>query len=72
MNSTDFTAENPMTAISPSQLSIIAAFLEKSRDYLDIEHTIRLHWPRQAARGAAPQRKRAASSEFAAACHAGT
>ena len=31
-----------MTAISPTQLSIVAAFLEKSRDYLDIEHTIRV------------------------------
>lgn len=39
-----------MAAISLSQLDIIAAFLEKSRDYLDIEHSIRLSWPRLASR----------------------
>ena len=44
-----------MTAISPTQLSVVAAFLETSRDYLDIEHTIRLQWPRPA--GAAPPRR---------------
>jgi len=39
-----------MAAISLSQLDIISAFLEKSRDYLDIEHSIRLSWPRLAGR----------------------
>lgn len=39
-----------MAAISLSQLDIISAFLEKSRDYLDIEHSIRLSWPRIAGR----------------------
>lgn len=34
-----------MAAISPTQLDTVAAFLETSRDYLEIEHTIRLHWP---------------------------
>ncbi|MFO1345932.1 MAG: hypothetical protein U1E85_06515 [Rhodocyclaceae bacterium] len=61
-----------MTAISPTQLSVVAAFLETSRDYLDIEHTIRLQWPRPAERSAAPSRKRpAASGKRPAACHAG-
>ena len=40
-----------MAAISPRQLDTIAAFLETSRDYLDIEHTIRLHWPPVTAQG---------------------
>lgn len=72
MHSTDHTAENTMTAISPTQLSVVAAFLETSRDYLDIEHTIRLQWPRPAERSAAPSRKRpAASGKRPAACHAG-
>lgn len=38
-----------MSAISLSQLDAIAAFLEKSREHLGIEHTIRLHWPRRPA-----------------------
>ena len=38
-----------MAAIDPRQLETIAAFLEKSRDYLDIEHTIRLFWPHRTA-----------------------
>ena len=53
------TEENNMTAISPTQLSIVAAFLEKSRDYLDIEHTIRLHWPRRLPRSTASRPQRA-------------
>lgn len=34
-----------MAAISLQQLDTIAAFLETSRNYLDVEHAIRLHWP---------------------------
>ena len=34
-----------MTAISPWQLETVAAFLERSREYLGIEHAIRLRWP---------------------------
>lgn len=34
-----------MAAISPWQLETVAAFLERSREYLGIEHAIRLHWP---------------------------
>lgn len=71
MHSTDHTAENTMTAISPTQLSVVAAFLETSRDYLDVEHTIRLQWPRPAERSAAPSRKRTACGKRTAACHAG-
>ena len=60
-----------MTAINLSQLNVVAAFLEKSRDYLGIEHTIRLHWPRRATRVATPLRKRAASEPQTAGCRAG-
>ncbi len=48
-----------MDSIDPRQLDTIAAFLEKSRDYLDIEHVIRLHWPLRAGnprRNCAPAR----------------
>lgn len=38
-----------MAAIDPRQLETIAAFLEKSRDYLDIQNTIRLYWPHRPA-----------------------
>lgn len=34
-----------MASIDPRQLAAIAAFLEKSRDYLDVEDAIRLNWP---------------------------
>lgn len=33
---------------SPGLLNSIASFLEKSRDYLDLECPIRLAWPRRA------------------------
>lgn len=35
-----------MAAVTPTQLETIATFLETSREYLDIEHPIRLRWPR--------------------------
>lgn len=63
-----------MTAISPTQLVTVAAFLETSRDYLEIEHTIRLHWPlvpakascgEHAARSRAAKPSRKASSREA-------
>ena len=39
-----------MAAVTPTQLETIATFLETSREYLDIEHPIRLRWPRLAMR----------------------
>lgn len=59
-----------MATITPSQLDVVAAFLETSRDYLDIEHTIRLHWPRQSARTTTPARKRAVRQGSGTHCHA--
>jgi len=52
-----------MAAISLWQLETIAAFLEKSRDYLDIEHTIRLHWPVAPARSCSEAAARAAKAK---------
>ncbi len=40
-----------MTAIDPRQLDVIAAFLEASRNHLDIEYVIRLRWPPASAKG---------------------
>lgn len=39
-----------MAAVTPTQLDTIAAFLETSREYLDIDHAIRLRWPRLSSR----------------------
>ncbi len=70
-----------MAAISPRQLDTIAAFLETSRNYLDIEHVIRLHWPPASAksrcgeaagaRTAKPARKQAPRADGDALCHIG-
>jgi hypothetical protein len=51
-----------MAAISPLQLNIIAAFLEKSRDHLDIEYTIRLHWPHPSRSQTAPRTRGGANA----------
>jgi len=36
---------NDMTAINPTQLEIVAAFLETSRDHLGVEYAFHLRWP---------------------------
>lgn len=53
-----------MTAIDPRQLEVIAAFLETSRNHLDIEYVIRLRWPPASAKSREkPEGRRSAWQE---------